>query len=265
MQPAKTIAKSIRGFFVSVFRGEPEQANIERSIWHKKPLGVFLLYFSIGLLAFWCIRTPSPGGAVAVLAVAAAAMTVLGEMKGAEKVAWILLLFGFVWVELTSIKAERKAQEEIQKEARAELLHHFGVIGDGINATIASSDKQFQETMGQLKRAVGNTESSAVIAFMRIVPATSPIVPNRPVKFNATFDNIGNENATDLRYDGRAYVGKLDDQETQKMFASEFDKWWMRSKHQGSKEAVSIPWSPASVFTFAQEFSDDEIKDVTKH
>lgn len=129
--------------------------KMDRSEWHRKPLGVFLLYLLIVLLAFWGIKTPSPGEAVAVLAVAAAVMTVLGEMKGKEKVAWLLLLFGFLWVELTSIKVERKAQDDIQKEARAEQLKHFGEIGDGIKQSIAESDRNFNATMGKSNQVIG--------------------------------------------------------------------------------------------------------------
>src|ERR1700726_2244905 len=114
--------------------------RMERSDWHKKPLGVFLLYLFIVSLAFLGFQTPPPGEAVAALAVAAAIMALLGELRGIEKVAWILLLFGFLWVELTSIKVERKAQEDIQKEARAEQLQNFGAIGKGIQVSIDKSD-----------------------------------------------------------------------------------------------------------------------------
>jgi hypothetical protein len=158
--------KSMHRFFVSLFHGEPEEANMDRSIWHKKPLGVFLLYLFIALLAFWEIRTPSPGEAVAVLAVAAAAMTVLGEMKGKEKVAWILLLFSFVWVELTSIKMERKAQEDIQKEARAEQLQHFGEIGNGIRESIKESDRNFNATMGKTNQVLENITGGDSFAYV---------------------------------------------------------------------------------------------------
>jgi hypothetical protein len=80
-------------------------------------LYVFLCWLSIGN-----VQVPSPGKAVTVLAVAAAVMTVMGEMKGNEKLAWILILFGFLSVEVVSIDVERKAHEREQQQARNDQL-----------------------------------------------------------------------------------------------------------------------------------------------
>jgi hypothetical protein len=143
--------------------------NMDRTVWHKKPLSVFLLYLFVCLLAYWNWPSPislPPGYAVTALAVVAAVMTVLGEMKGKEKVAWILVLFGFLWVELTSVKVERKAQEDIQKEARAEQLEHFGEIGSRIQASIEKSDTNFNLTMGKTNQVLRNITGGDSFAYV---------------------------------------------------------------------------------------------------
>lgn len=204
-------------------------------------------------------------GILALLGVLVPLFRDLGKIGPREKAIWTAVMFLLVGLEFRSLYLDRADHDKKESEARDRQLKGFKDIGDGITATIRASDAQFQQTMGQLKRTVGNTEPSAVVAVIDIMPATIPVAPHSSVKFNVRFNNIGNENATDLRYDGRIYLGKLDDQEAQKIFASQFNQWWTQSKHQGSKEARAIPGSPPNVFTFSQEFSDDEIRDVTKH
>jgi hypothetical protein len=98
-----------------------------RRVWHKQPLSLILLYGFIMLLARWNLSYPfiPPGYAVTALGVAAAVMAVLGEMEGGEKTAWLLILLGFLLLELHSIKVEHDAQEENQRGARAEQLANF--------------------------------------------------------------------------------------------------------------------------------------------
>jgi hypothetical protein len=109
------------------------QQDEDAPLWHRKPLSVFALYIFSGFLAYWEIYIPSPGEAVAVLGVAAAAMSIRGEMQGKEKVAWMLLLFAFLSLELTSIKIERRANEEMQSQIRWQEAEHFKKIGGDIN------------------------------------------------------------------------------------------------------------------------------------
>jgi hypothetical protein len=142
---------------------------MDRTVWHKKPLSVVLLYVSICVLVYWNWPSPTPlppGYAVTALAVAAAVMTVLGEMKGKEKVAWIGVLFAFLVLELNSIKVERKAQEDIQKEARAEQLRHFGEIGKGIQQSIADSDRNFNAAMGKTNQVLENITGGDSFAYV---------------------------------------------------------------------------------------------------
>ena len=87
-------------------------------------------------------------------------MTVLGEMKGKEKLAWILILFGLLGIELTSISVERTVHEQEQQEARAEQLKHFDDISGGIHKSIDSSNRQFVATMDKSNRIIGGVKDN---------------------------------------------------------------------------------------------------------
>ncbi len=131
------------------------------SPWHKKPLSVLALYLFIAVLAYWEKHIPSPGEAVAALGVAAAAMSIRGEMQGKEKVAWMLLLFAFLSLELTSINTERRANEEMQSQARWQEAQRFQKIGDdissGLKDVVAQSEQQFKKTIQQQSRQFAST------------------------------------------------------------------------------------------------------------
>jgi hypothetical protein len=140
-------------FFVERSEAEPS--------WHRKPLSVGALYVFIGFLAYWEIHVPSPGKAVTALAVAAAAMSIRGEMGGKEKVAWMLLLFAFLSLELTSIDTERRASEEMQSQIRWQEAEHFKKIGHDINYglqdVVTQSEKQFRQTVQQQSKQFAAT------------------------------------------------------------------------------------------------------------
>jgi hypothetical protein len=130
-------------FIHSVFTTEPGQVG-----WHKKPLGVLCLYLFLCWLIYWQIHIPSPGKAGTVLAVAAAAMSLRGEMQGKGKVAWIFLLFGFLSLELTSITTERYSNEELRAATQAEEARSFGKIGDGLKTSIKENEDNFRTMFG---------------------------------------------------------------------------------------------------------------------
>lgn len=137
-----------------------------RRVWHKQPLSVLLLYVFGGALAIWNTHVPSPGEAVAALAVAAAVMTLLGEMRGVEKVAWILILFGFLGVELASIKIERVTREAEQSSAHLEQLKHFQAIGDAISTSVEQSNRNFAATLNRTNQVLTNVTGGESFAYI---------------------------------------------------------------------------------------------------
>jgi hypothetical protein len=174
------VKKILRGFLASFWAEKSTAENMERKVWHKKPLSVFLLYAFLILLAFWNAHSPfpSPGEAVAALAVAAAVMTLFGEMKGKEKLAWMLILFGFLYLELSSVDIERTAQEEIQNEARAEQLRHFGEIGNGIRGAIERSQRQFDATMSGINKNINAVTGGSSFCFVVASPIGNEFLLN---------------------------------------------------------------------------------------
>ncbi len=58
------------------------------------------------------------------------------------------------------------------------------------------------------------------------------------------------------------YVGKKDDLETQKSFASDFDRWWKTAKHQGSNGNQVIPGAPAMFSFVSAPLSDSDISQM---
>jgi hypothetical protein len=151
-------------------------AYMEERSWHRRPLGVFLLYVFLCWLFIWNLRIPSPGKAVTVLAVAAAVMTFMGEMKGTEKLAWILILFGFLSVEVIAIDVERTAHDLEQQQARAEQLRHFGEIGNGIRDSIKESDRNFNETMQKENQVLDNITGGETFCVVEAIPLPDKFV-----------------------------------------------------------------------------------------
>ena len=131
-----------------------------RRPWHDKPLNVFVLYLFIEILWYWEVYIPSPGKAVAALGVAAALMTLREGMSGKEKLAWTVLLFGFLALELTSIDTERKATDEIRVVAREQEIKHFSDIAAGITASIDNSKNQFSTTMARSDHILGGLDET---------------------------------------------------------------------------------------------------------
>jgi hypothetical protein len=146
----------VRGISIPLWP-EPDFPDSRRKIWHKQPLSIFLLYAFVPALWFWGRSYPSipPGYAVTALGGAAALMSLLGEMKGIEKVAWICILFGFVNLELYAIRDDRVAQDQLQNAIRNEQILHFQTIGKDIQKSIEISDREFAATTEKSNRVIG--------------------------------------------------------------------------------------------------------------
>jgi hypothetical protein len=156
-----------RAFMQSIWvymRSWFENDDHEQLVWHRKPLSVIALYVFMGFLGYWEFRVPSPGKAVTALAVAAAAMSIRGEMRGKEKAAWMLLLFALLAVELRSIDDDR-------------LLHdqEFGAITTGLQTTIKASDdirlnqiREFEKLMNEDKDLRARTTGGDTYFYFRV-------------------------------------------------------------------------------------------------
>jgi hypothetical protein len=130
-------------------RSEPDQ----QFAWHKKPLSVFVLYILCWFLWHWEFHIPSPGKCIAMLAVAAVVMSLRVEIEWKEKLAWILLVFGFLSLELTSIDTDRTINDAIRTAGRAQEAKDFSVIGERIEKSVQTGQRQFRATMDEFTGA----------------------------------------------------------------------------------------------------------------
>ncbi|MGD0868869.1 MAG: hypothetical protein ABSB88_04915 [Bryobacteraceae bacterium] len=103
--------------------------------WKHKRTGAILWVAPVLGYAYWEWQLPSPGKAVAGLAVVAAIMSVR-EMKAWTKMLWILLLCGFLHVELRAIDADRRTHDEGQATARETENRRFNTTVQGLTTTI---------------------------------------------------------------------------------------------------------------------------------
>lgn len=98
------------------------QERFER-IWRHRALGWTLLAGFTSLFLYWRSNLPTVGKAIAALAVVAAIMATLRNISGVLEFAWVLLLFGFLFVEMRAIDEDKRKTTE-------ELTHHFNDISN---------------------------------------------------------------------------------------------------------------------------------------
>ncbi len=103
-------------------------------------------------LAYWNLHIPLPGKAIAAVGVGAALMTVLGEMKPAEKAGWIFLLSAFVWLEFVAIRTDRESAEAAASAAQREQAKHFQEVLDANSRSLTMTLDNFQRVNQQEQR-----------------------------------------------------------------------------------------------------------------
>lgn len=236
-----------------------------REDWHKKPISVLLLYIFTAMLWYWEWNIPSPGKGVAAMAVAAALMSLRGEMEGKEKLAWICLLFGFLFVELTSIDTERKSSEESRALARAQEAESFNKIGHGINNSIFEAKKSSAATGVKIEQAINNTLPQAYIVMESIKP-TGHVdqAPGVAIPLEIDYKDTGLDVAKNLVTDQKTFIAPFDDKDSQIQIGKEFDSWWPTSPKQKRHMNVQ-PQEPKAEFFQSQALGDDDLKRIVNH
>jgi hypothetical protein len=92
---------------------------IVENVWKHRVTGWTLFAVFMFWCGWWKWHIPSTGKAIAVLAVVAALMGALLEnLSSLAKFAWIILLFGFVYVEMNAIDEDKRISTEV-------LISHF--------------------------------------------------------------------------------------------------------------------------------------------
>lgn len=230
-----------------------------------------LFFIAFQLTAVACLfywwpwkHLPAPDYIILAITVLVAVMSLHEGMRPGHKALWLLLIGVYAFLGVRALNKDRSEYAAKEKAANVAEQEQFQSIASGIQAAINTGQQQFNATMGEVRRAVINTEPRAFIAIHSVIPDRL-IVADQSIPFNVRFENIGDDPATDIADDGRIYIAKLDDAQAQTEFFKEFNKRWKITKHAGGKKDVIVPGSGESLVTFYETFTDDQIKDVEKN
>lgn len=130
-----------------------------------RPVPLACLVLSGLLSAYWLFfRLPAPGIAVALLGAVAALMALRGEIRGREKILWIMVVFSLLVVEIRAIQKDRAEAAREQAIARATEIENFRKIGQGLTGEINESRRQFHTTMQSTDRLITNSTALETLA-----------------------------------------------------------------------------------------------------
>jgi hypothetical protein len=117
-----------------------------------KPLTAIALIFFIGFSLYWYWHIPTMGKGIGMLGAVAAVMALRGEIHGSEKVLWIIVIFGLLYVEVRAINKDAKDREGERTAANIVLTGIVRNLTDVIAENQAATDRnqvQFQTMMNR--------------------------------------------------------------------------------------------------------------------
>jgi len=82
-------------------------------------------------------------------------MAVLGKLSGPEKVAWILLLLGFFFVEMKSLNKQHLADEYENSFTVLQETAQFSHVRNAMERHVTENQSQFDATMAEMKGGPG--------------------------------------------------------------------------------------------------------------
>jgi hypothetical protein len=162
------------------------------------------IQFVVGLLCLiLSFHLPPPGWSVAILAFAAAAMSVHGDMRGWQKAVWMLLLGVLLIVEIRSISEERREAQRQFSERQQEQNKEFAATTSGLKTAIS----EIQQTLAATDQTLQQTRAHSAVRFDRFefVNAPSQIGPNKEYAFNYFYVNAGTETASNVDILAKVY------------------------------------------------------------
>lgn len=140
--------------------------ELSEMLWEHRAFGfVFVLPCAL-ICAYWVYKIPAPGYAIAVMGIAAAIMAARTKASGYEKAAWMLVMFGLLFVETRAIRKDRTDNELKRVQAEKELKENFHDIGEGIRASISESDRNFNATIGKTNQVLANITGGDSFAYV---------------------------------------------------------------------------------------------------
>jgi hypothetical protein len=215
--------------------------KIRHSFLNPRPLvlqdWLFLALKVVGgiICIYFYFHSPVPGVSIACLAVAAAALSVHQDPNPWQKALWLLLMGGFLWVELHAIRIDRAEANRHAQEDRAEQNVQFQAVRDQQNeafsATAESLQTAIQGIQSTLKTSntlVRLSQPQAVMHVQRVEfsPLPTELKPGIEYWFNIQLMNRGLAPAKNTHFESHVYVTNAEDVDAQKLLAAEFEKTW---------------------------------------
>ncbi len=137
-------------------------------IWRSSSFGWAVILATFGMFIWWTFSIPSPGKAVAALAVVAAVMSFRGETSGLEKTTWMLVLCAFLFIEVRAIDRDREEAAKQQQAARKQEDDRFAGLlktqQDNFAEVLRKNQEAFDKTMARLTSLAGVIETVKVLS-----------------------------------------------------------------------------------------------------
>ena len=127
----------------------------------------FALELACVPLALWWIpytHLPAPGWAVALIAGAAAAMSVHDEMKGWQKGIWLIVIGAFLITELRAISKDREEAQHQAAESRKNQDSAFAEVLKEQNRQFSATAQGFSGTYTKIGGVLKTTQGVAKLA-----------------------------------------------------------------------------------------------------
>jgi hypothetical protein len=253
--------------------------DLIRYLLRHKFLFLTLQVIGVAVILFWWRQShlPPPGYAVAVLGVAAAIMSIQEDMQGWQKAIWLLLMGGFLAIELRAISADRKntadealrernAQDQRFADIREAQNEDFKTITKGFTDTLNQNEKEFSATQHAIattlhaaNTTLNQTRPHALLHEERTdfaLKSMSPDGRHHQLILHVFLINDGNENVSDVEGLTRAYLLDKPIQEIK----NEFENDW---KTQATKISEKIPLhEPVQLIDIPSQLSEQEITDL---
>ncbi len=180
-------------------------SEASEKVWKHWGMGWSLFAIFAVLCVWWLPHTPSIGYSIGALAVVASVMAALMEnLRALARFAWIILLFGFLWVEMRAIDEDkRKTTQEltdhfqgISTQAHENLKQILDEERKNLQDILTTEQADFSKTISQLLRQEREQaqEFNAILTkqqqlfdhqqefaeFLngKLLPASDPMPPN---------------------------------------------------------------------------------------
>jgi len=174
------------------------------SVWKNRWCGVVLTAVIGAVMTYLFYSVPAPGVSVAFMGGAAAIMAARIEPTGAEKAAWMVIISGFLVIEISAINNERFLARVHEGQRVAEEQRKFAELRNDIRDAATKTTHQLDATMVKENEVLGKTQQVAGLAKQSLENMTggesfaivTPQVWSALVPIPLTIRNYGKQTLT---------------------------------------------------------------------